>query len=133
MKTAGDKSGRIGAFACAAAIGAGLGLGVDRASAGHIRVRNPRHGSAVWVPPVYETRARTITIPAVFENRPRKVWHEAVFQERRVLAELPAEFVTRKVPRYDRLGRLIGYDRVEEVVRTARTVWRTETVLVSPG
>jgi len=71
--------------------------------------------------------------PAIFEDRPRTVWREPVYESRWVLVDLPAEVVTRTVPRFDRWGVLIGYDRVEEVVRPARQTWEERQVLVREG
>ena len=97
----------------------GFGLGAQRAG--------------LWVPPVYETRARTVAEPAVFENRTRRVWREPQYEERRVAVEIPADVIDRHVPRYDRWGNIIGVEHVREVVRPARTEWRVEHVLVREG
>jgi hypothetical protein len=97
----------------------GFGIGAQRAG--------------VWVPPVYETRARTIVEPAVIENRVRNVWREPVHEERRVAVTIPADVIERHVPKYDRFGNVIGFETIREVVRPARTEWRVERVCVSEG
>lgn len=87
----------------------------------------------VWVPPVIEKQACTVEIPPVFEDVARQVWREPVYEERRVMVEIPAEVIVKPMPRYDRYGRLIGYDSVPVVRQPARKVWKTERVLVRPG
>jgi len=97
---------------------------------------NPRRGvyvSRVWVEPVYETRSRVQVIPAEYDSIPRQVWHEPVYEDRPYRVEIPAEVVRERIPRYDRRGRRIGYEIIERVVRPARTVWKTERVMVRPG
>ncbi len=103
------------------------------AVASHFSLGISLRGSPVWVPSVYETRAKTIVIPALYENAERRIWREPVYEERQRSIEIPAEIVTRRVPRYDSRGRLVGYRLVEEVVRPARTIWKRERVLVRPG
>jgi len=133
MKVAGTSRKRVKTLTGMAAFAVGLVVATDTALAGHRRVAVLRHGVAQCAPPVYETVARTIEMPAVYEDLPTKVWHEPVYEDRQILVELPAEVVTRDVPRYDVRGRLIGYDIVRDVVQPARKVWRTERVLVRPG
>ena len=133
MKVVGKSRKWVKTLTGMVAFAVGLVVVADTALAGHGRMAVLRHGVAGWVPPVYQTVARTIEEPAVYEDRPTKVWHEPVYEERQVLVELPAEVVTREVPRYDMWGQLIGYDIVRDVVQPARKVWRTERVLIRPG
>ncbi len=107
--------------------------GTDSAHAGRRHRIANRPVGRVWIEPIYEARARTVTVPAVFESRARQVWHEPVYETRRVSVEIPAEIVQRRVPRYAECGRLIGYDTVDEVIQPARTVRRFKEVLVHPG
>ena len=132
MKIAGTIRKRVKRLIGMAAFAVGSVVATDTAMAGQGRVAVLRHGVAGWVPPVYETVARTIEEPAVYEDRATKIWREPVYEERRVLVELPAEVVTRDVPRYDVRGRLIGYDAIQDVVQPDRKVWRTKRVLVRP-
>ncbi len=111
--------------------GAGLML-PNPAEAGHIR-KVKHQPERVWVPPVYETRARTIVVPAVLEQREERIWHEPVYEIRRVRVMEPARVVKRRVARYDAFGGLIGFEMVEEVVRPARKVWKEQRVLVREG
>ncbi|UCC29121.1 MAG: hypothetical protein JSU86_13070 [Phycisphaerales bacterium] len=133
MKVVGAIRNRVKPLSGVAAFTVGLIVASDTALAGHARLAVLRHGVAGRVPSVYATVARTIEEAAVFEDRATKVWHEPVYEDRRILLELPAEVVTRDVPRYDVRGRLIGYDIVRDVVEPARKVWQTEKVLVRPG
>lgn len=100
-------------------LGVGFSIGAQRAG--------------VWVPPIYETVARTVTVPAVYEDRIRQVWREPVYQERRVPVEIPADVIDRHVPKYDHFGHIIGVEHITEVVRPARTEWRVERVCISEG
>ena len=129
-----ERIGRLGGCGFSAAL---LGLAVigapQAASADHGTIRVVAAAERVWVPPVYETRARTITVPAVFEDRTRQVWHEPVYKERRYAIELPAKAVTRQVARFSPFGRFLGYELVREIVEPARMEWRTEPVLVRAG
>ncbi len=128
----GNKAVWIGAAAAIALVGLpgsanaahrqvsfGMGIGVNRAG--------------VWVPPTYETVVRNVTVPPVYEDQVRRVWREPVYEQRRFPVQHPAEVVHRRVPRYDRFGRLVGFDTVEQIVRPARTEWRTERVQVRAG
>ena len=116
---------------------AGIALGLlvfsEQATAGGISVGISLRGAPVWVPPVYETRARTIVDEAIYEVRPRRIWREPVYEERQIRVEIPAEVRMRREPRYDRHGHIVGYRLVEEVVRPARDVYKTERVLTRPG
>jgi hypothetical protein len=87
----------------------------------------------VWVPPVYERRPRTITTPPVYEDVVRQVWNEPVYETRRFPVEIPAKVVTRKAPRYNHYGQIIGWELITEIVEPARTEWRTERVCVREG
>ena len=120
-------------LACAAALGAGWVVSPDVASAGHFTLSVGTNPMAVRVPPVYETRKRVVAIPAVYEQRPRRIWRQPVYETRRVLVEVPAKVVSRRVARYGRYGTIIGHRMVTRVVQPARQVWRTERVLVRPG
>ena len=120
------KRRHLGMWGVAAVAVGGL-LGADAASAGQVRTLGGRHGQRVRVPPVYETRARTVVVPAVYETRPVRIWHEPVYETRRVFVEMPAKVVTRRVRRYD------GFEVVKEVVRPARRVWKRERLLVEAG
>ena len=133
MKVAETIRKRTGVLSTIAAFAVGLVVATDTALAGHGRVAVLRHGVAGWVPPVHETVARTIELPAVYEDRATKVWHEPVYEDRQILVKLPAEVVTRDVPRYDVRGRLIGYEAVRDVVQPTRQAWLTDRVLVRPG
>ncbi len=90
-------------------------------------------GQPTYVPPAYETQARTVTTPAVFETQTRRVWIEPVYENRQVLIEIPARTAVREMPRRDYYGRVVGYERVVTVVEPARREWRTKRVLVQPG
>ena len=116
-----------------AALGAGLLAVPDLALAGHIRTEGRRAARRVWVPPVYESRARTVTGPAVCDERPREIWREPLYETRRILVEVPAEVVTERMYRYDAFGGSIGLEFVEKVVRPARHVWQEERALVRAG
>ena len=118
---------------CAAALGAGLLLFPETASAGHLDVRLVKGGSSVWIPPVYETRRRVVTIPAVCEERPRRIWREPVYEVRRVLVHVPAKVTTKRVARRGRYGQVIGFKTVRNIVKPARRAWKTEPVLVRAG
>ncbi len=133
MKAMKDQRKRLTTLVCFTALGLGLGFGVDAAWAGPRRVTVLHHAAPVRGRPLDRTVARTVEVPAVYEVRPREIRHEPVYEERQVLVELPAEVVRREVSRFDLFGRLIGYDIVEEVVRPARKVWRTERVLIRAG
>lgn len=118
---------------CAAALGAGWLLWPNTASAGHLDVGLVTGGSAVWAPPVYETKRRLVTIPAVCEERPRRIWREPVYEVRRVLVDVPARIVTRRVTLRGRYGQVIGHKLVRRVIEPARQVWKTQRVLVRAG
>ncbi len=87
----------------------------------------------VWVAPVYEKRSRIVVTAAKYEDVVRRVWREAVYEERRVLTKVPAEFRWVERPVYDRYGRVIGYERVEELVRPAYDRWEVHKILICPG
>lgn len=133
MKTAGNKQRRTVVWACLAGLCVVLGANVDSAWARPRHTQVLRRVRPVRSLPTYRTVARTIEIPAVYEVRPIEVWHEPVYEERKVLVEVPAETVRREMPRLDRFGRVIWYDTVDEVIRPARKVWRTERVMVRAG
>ena len=106
-----------------------------------------RRQNRVWIPPVYDTRTEQVWIEPVYEVRHRKVWMPPVYERRWIERTVPAVIQTRRVPQYNRRGRVVGYRMVKEMVRPARTIrervqvkvregrYRTleERVLVSPG
>ncbi len=106
--------------------------GPAMANAGRISVR-VGWGQRVWVPPVYQERVRTVWVEPVYEVRVRTVWIGPAYEERWVEREVPAVVRTRCVPRYDRRGRMIGYQTIKEVVQPARTVRQKVRVKVGNG
>ena len=128
-----EKSGRELGILGLAVMGAGILAVPDLALAGHFPTEMRRAGRRVWVPPVYESRARTVVVPAAWDERPRQVWREPVYETRRILVEVPAEVVTERVHRYDAFGGAIGVELVKKVVRPAHHVWKEELVLVREG
>ncbi len=114
-------------------VGAAIGANPRTASAHGFGVSFALRGTPVWVPPVYETRERIIVEAAVIQERPARKWCEPVYEDRRVRVEVPAEVRTRRVPVYNSAGRIVAYKLVEEIISPARTVWKTERVLVKPG
>ena len=133
MNATGFGLSRVGVGLGVAAIVAALGMTPAKAKADHWGVNVSLGCEPVWGPPVYETQARTVAAPAVYENRTQRVWREPVYEERRVLIEVPGRTAFREMPRFDRFGRRMGFDRVVVVVEPARREWRSERVLVQPG
>jgi len=124
---------RSGWLCGAAALGAVVASNPATARADHFSFGLSIGAQPVWVPPVYETRPAAVVVPPACEERVRQVWREPIYEERQVLVDVPARVAVREVPRFDRWGRLIGYDRIREVVEPAHREWRTERVLVTPG
>jgi len=116
-----------------AAAGLIVVLSTDQAQAGHRGRRVSVNVGRMWVPPIYETRARTVVIPAVWETQERKIWHEPIYETRRVLVDEPAQYVSRRVPRYTRSGRPDGFETVRELVRSEQRVWKDQPILVREG
>jgi hypothetical protein len=116
-----------------AAAGMIVATSTDQAQAGHRHRRVSVNVGRVWVPPVYQTRARTIVSPAVFETQARQMWHEPVYETRRMLVDEPAKYAERRIPRYTPSGRLDGYETVRELVRSERQVWRNQPFVIREG
>jgi len=133
MNAAGFVSSKVGMGLAAVIIATSFGMTPTPAKADHWGFNVSLGGEPVWVPPTYESQARTITTPAVYETRTQRVWREPVYEDRQVLVDVPARTAIREMPRYDSWGRMIGYERVAVVVEPAHREWRTERVLVQPG
>lgn len=116
----------------ATVLAVGLLVGPTAVSAGIVKVKAKPAG-CVWVPPMYETRARVVTVPAVYETCPRRIWHKPVYELRRVLVKQPTRVIVRRVPRYSWRTRLIGCTTVKTVAAPPRRVWKTKRVLVRAG
>jgi len=119
-------------------LAAGLGTALMApalAGAGDFRfaAREATCGQRVWVPPVFETRVRTVTVEPVYEMRTRRVWVPPVFEDRWVTREVPAKYRMRDEPIFDRRGRVIGSRTVREVIQPARTIREKVRVEVRPG
>lgn len=127
-KLGGRKTFRLAPWLCAAGgvmCGAAMPARADHTCGPQCR--------RVWVAPVYEKRSRVVVTPAKYEDVVRRVWREPVYEERRVLTKVPAEFRWVERPVYDSWGRMIGYERVEELVRPAYDRWEVHKILVCPG
>ncbi len=133
MKDTGVREYRTWTWLVGTALGAAWLCVPIPASAGTLELHYAAGGSGTWVSPRYTAQHRVAAVPAVCEMRPRRIWHEPVYEVRRVLVDVPAKVVTKRVPRYDRFGRLIGYKIRRTVIRPARAVWTTQRVLVRAG
>ena len=133
MNTATRNKGSYWPTLILAAVGGAILVSPDIAEAGHVRVPPPHRRGRIWVPPAYQTRARTITVPAIYEEQERLVWREPVYDVRQVRVDLPAEIALRRVARYDARGQLTGYKLVREITRPASEERRVERVLVRKG
>ncbi len=116
-----------------AAAGMIVATSADQAQAGHRHRRVSINVGRVWIPPVFETRARTVVSPAVFETQARQVWHEPLYETRRVLVDEPAKYAERRIPRYTRSGRPDGYETVRELVRSEQQVWKDRPFVIRAG
>ena len=115
------------------AIASGPRPNVARTSAVHVNGGIVRRPQAVRTLPRYRFVERVVEVPALYENRTRRVWRDPVYETRRVKVEIPAKLVTREVPICDVYGRIVGYRKVQEIIEPARSIWRTERVLVHAG
>ena len=98
-----------------------------------VRVSVGAHGDG-WSAHFHRGPAPVVRTLPVYEDVVRRVWREPIYETRRVPVHIPAETITRKVPRYSACGNfVVGWDYVEEVIRPARTEWRIEQVLIREG
>jgi hypothetical protein len=99
-----------------------------------VRVAVGAQRGNVWARGAYPSTSYGVAATPVYEDVVRKVWREPVYETRRVPVHVPAQTITRKVPRYSECGRyVVGWEYVEEVIEPARTEWRVEQVLVREG
>ena len=106
------------------------GPAMAQATSIRVRVGGARRA---WVPPVYQERVTTVWVEPVYEVRVRQVWVPPVYRDRWVQRDLPAVVRTKRVPKYNRRGRVIGSTTIREVLQPARTVREKARVKVRPG